>query len=210
MEGNPLIICPDLTLTLPPAYCGSVRRYALMAAFGNTVIDVTRRFNKREKDTHRCLISGPNGVQRLTVPLEKPAEWHSTRLADVKVSTHGEWWNVHWGAICSAYGRTPFFEYYADELFPAFSGNIEALTELDALIDNFCRRALGLPLPSRANDSEIIYRPEMEVADAAYYQIWADRYGFVPGLSALDLIFNMGPEAPLILKAMIKRRTPLR
>ena len=41
-----------------------------------------------------------------------------------------------------------------------------------------------------------------QMRDVEYYQIWASRYGFTPGLSVLDLIFNMGPEAPLVLKAM--------
>lgn len=200
---NPLVIYPDITLTLPPAYCGSVRRYAAMAAFGNAVTDSSRRFNKREKDTHRCSISGPNGIQRLTVPLEKPAEWHSTRLSDVRVSTHGEWWNVHWGAISSAYGRTPFFEYYADDLLPAFSGKIESLMELDDMIDRFCRRVLGIPMPEEF-PAETTTRELPEIIDTPYYQIWADRYGFIPDLSVLDLIFNMGPEAPLILQRMVK------
>jgi len=199
---NPLVIYPDTTLTLPPAYCGSVRRYAAMAAFGNTVIDTSRWFNKNEKSTHRCVISGANGIQRLTVPIEKPAKMHVTRLSGVKVSTHGEWWNVHWGAISSAYGRTPFFEYYADDLQPAFSGKIESLIELDDMIDRFCRRALGIPMPGEF-PTETTSREIPEIIDKPYYQIWADRYGFIPELSVLDLIFNMGPESPLILQDML-------
>lgn len=204
MGEYPLVMYPDRTLVLPPAYCGSIRRYAAMAAFGNAVIDTSRRFNKREKETHRCVISGPNGSQRLTVPLEKPAEWHSTRLCDVKVSTHGEWWNVHWGAICSAYGRTPFFEYYADDLLPAFTGKIESLAELDGMIDRFCRRALGIKEADPAQlDQENMTTRLPEVTDAPYYQIWAERFGFIPDLSVLDLIFNMGPESPLVLQRML-------
>ncbi len=204
MSDNRLVLYPDKTLMLPPAYCGSIRRYAAMAAFGKVVIDVTKRFNKREKDTHRCTISGPNGTQRLTVPLEKPAEWHSTRLEDVKISTHGEWWNVHWGAISSAYGRTPFFEYYADELLPAFTGKIEFLTELDSLIDNFCCRVLGISAVNSPVIGDITYQyPEIQTIP--YYQIWAERFGFIPDLSVLDLIFNMGPESPLVIRQMLAR-----
>lgn len=197
-----LMVYPDKTLILPPAYCGSVRRYAAMAAFGNVVIDTERRYNKREKDTHRCTISGPNGVQRLTVPVEKPEEWHGTRISDVRVSSHGEWWNVHWGAICSAYGRTPYFEYYADDLLPAFTGRIDSLVELDAVIGRFCCKALGIALPGNEIRGEAT-RTFPVISDVPYYQIWADRYGFLPGLSVLDLIFNMGPESPLILRQML-------
>lgn len=108
--------------------------------------------------------------------------------------------HVHWGAIFSAYGRTPFFEYYADDLMPAFSGDIESLVELDAAIDRFCRNALGINPREVTLDDATSTLPE--VRDVEYYQIWASRYGFTPGLSVLDLIFNMGPEAPLVLKAM--------
>lgn len=173
-----------------------------MAAFGNVVIDTERRYNKREKDIHRCSISGPNGVQRLTVPVEKPEEWHGTRISDVRVSSHGEWWNVHWGAICSAYGRTPYFEYYADDLLPAFTGRIDSLVELDAVIGRFCCKALGIALPGNEIRGEAT-RTFPVISDVSYYQIWADRYGFLPGLSVLDLIFNMGPESPLILRQML-------
>ncbi len=199
MSCSPLIKFPGTTLVIPPLYCGSVRAYAAMAMFGSVIVDTARRFNKREKECHRCVIEGPNGVQRLTVPLEKPQQWHSTRLADVKVSEHGEWWNVHWGAIESAYGRTPFFEYYADALLPAFSGKVSTLTRLDSLIHRFCLDALGI---ESNPPTEIEVRQMPVVVDVPYYQIWSSRYGFTPGLSVLDLIFNMGPESPLVLKRM--------
>ena len=202
MTVSPLVKYPDKQIVLPPTYCGSIYYYAAMAQFGGVKIDTERRFNKREKDCHRCTISGPNGLQRLTVPLEKPQEWHSTKLSDVKVSRHGEWWHVHRVAIESAYGRTPFFEYYADEIMPAFTGNIELLVDLDAIIDRFCRSALGITAATD-NSLEIVTNLPA-VHDVDYYQIWAARFGFTPGLSALDLIFNMGNEAPLVLREMIR------
>lgn len=203
--NSPLTLYPEKTLVLPPAYCGSIHRYAAIAMFGSAVTDLSLRFNKRDKECHRCVIEGSNGIQRLTVPLEKPQEWHSTRLQDVRVSTHGKWWHVHWEAICSAYGRTPFFEYYADDLAPAFSGEIEFLAELDSKIDCFCREALGLP----ADNGKIIGTATRQMPvthDVEYYQIWAQRFGFTPGLSVLDLIFNMGTESPLVLQAMAQPR----
>lgn len=204
MSGiSPLVRFPDKTLVLPPAYCGSIRRYAAISMYGGAVTDLTLRFNKREKECHRCMIEGSNGVQRLTVPLEKPQEWHSTRLQDVKVSTHGKWWHVHWEAICSAYGRTPFFEYYADDLQPAFSGGIELLADLDGMIDRFCRAILGIPQDDGTIIGEATHTAPF-INDVEYYQIWAERFGFTPGLSVLDLIFNMGPESPLVLHAMTR------
>ena len=42
-------------------------------------------------------------------------------------------------------------------------------------------------------------------APVEYYQLRADRLGFRPGQSILDLIFNLGPESPLILRKISKR-----
>ena len=38
-----------------------------------------------------------------------------------------------------------------------------------------------------------------------HYQVRAAGLGFIPGLSVLDLIFNLGPEAPLYLAEMASR-----
>ena len=240
MNHSPLVIYPDSTVTLPPRYCGDVGYYALMAQYGNAVIDFSMRYNKRDKACHRCEIEGANGVQRLTVPLEKGA---GGPVAGLRVSDHGEWWNVHWGAIYSAYGRTPYFEYYADDFLPAFQGNIHSLMELDIMLDAIIRRILGIttrvtynklssafsgtsapsvpsanftppPQPSQPTppSQQLRLSPPCREARGAgearearveltpYYQVWSSRFGFIPGLSILDLIFNMGTESPLHLR----------
>ncbi|MDD7128802.1 MAG: WbqC family protein, partial [Prevotella sp.] len=33
-----------------------------------------------------------------------------------------------------------------------------------------------------------------------YYQVFQSRQGFLPDMSILDLLFNMGPESILVLK----------
>lgn len=204
---SPLVIYPEHTAIVPPAYCGNVAMYTAMARYGHVIIDASAKYNKREKSLHRCTIEGSNGIQRLTVPLQKPQEWHSTRISDVMVSTHGDWWHVHWGALEAAYGRTPFFEYYADELRPWFSGEIKRLVDLDMGIHRFCLDALGIDyrihvlIENRENlPSDAIRLGNTTENMPPYYQLWADRFGFTDGLSILDLIFNLGPESALYLR----------
>lgn len=212
------MIYPDSTVTLPPRYCGDVDYYALMAQYGSAVIDYSMRYNKRAKECHRCEIEGANGVQRLTVPLEKGA---GGSIASLRVSDHGEWWNVHWGAIYSAYGRTPYFEYYADDFLPAFQGSVKSLMELDTMLDTTIRRILGIttqvtyrttqvpsslstppsPLSPLSTSFSPLHSPLSTFSTPPYYQVWGNRFGFIPRLSILDLIFNMGPESPLILRS---------
>ena len=42
-----------------------------------------------------------------------------------------------------------------------------------------------------------------DIATVEYYQLRKAQLGFISNLSILDLIFNMGPESPLILKKII-------
>ncbi|WP_321571515.1 WbqC family protein, partial [Parabacteroides goldsteinii] len=39
-----------------------------------------------------------------------------------------------------------------------------------------------------------------------YYQVFRDKFGFLPNLSIVDLLFNMGPEGILVLRDSIAHR----
>lgn len=219
--SSPLIIYPDKTIILPPVYFGSIDYYASMASFGNVVIDRYWRFDKRKKFTHRCTIADTHGKLQLTVPIEKPFKSHETSWNNIKVSTHGEWWNIHRVALESAYGRTPFFEFYIDRFLPFFKhrakeNNNEFLMELDCDIDAIIRNILGIESKisystENLSNSEDIkdYRSYefKNITPVEYYQVRHASHGFIPNLSILDLIFNMGTEAPLILKKMHQKIT---
>ena len=38
-----------------------------------------------------------------------------------------------------------------------------------------------------------------------YYQVFKDKFGFLPNLSIADLLFNMGPESLLVLQKCTKK-----
>ena len=53
---------------------------------------------------------------------------------------------------------------------------------------------LAQVLPSRRdNDSERRHSSIQAFKQLKYYQLWADRLGFCPNLSIIDLLFNIGP-----------------
>lgn len=211
---SPLIIYPDTVAIMPPAYMGSIDYYATLAAHGHALIDLKWRYNKRQKSTHRCDIVDTHGLMQLTVPVEKPFRGTPPSWNDVKVSTHGSWWNVHRVALESAYGRSPFFEFYIDRFLPFLQADMYKdclLTELDCALDNIIREILGIETivnySSEGTESLAVadYRlGQWNTLPTPYYQVRQARHGFVPHLSILDLIFNMGPESPLILQKMMK------
>lgn len=217
-----LIKYNDTTLVLPPALCGSIGYYALLASHKNVVIDRYCRYDKRRKLMHRYDIADVNGRLTLTVPITKPrigASWN-----DAGVSAHGGWWNIHKVALWSAYGRTPFFEYYIDEFMPYLQPRNgiqpESLMNLNTGIDAIIRRIAGIESNVRhelsAEEKEQIKRSDKSIIDLRnstfelntpieYYQVRAQQQGFIPNLTILDLIFNIGPETPLVLKEIIEQ-----
>ena len=172
-----------------------------MSMFGGVAFDTEVRWDKRRKESHRTIIGGANGPQMLTVPVVKPEHYHGTTVGDIQVSDHGHWWSLHFGALESAYGRTPYFEYYADELAAAYTGHIDSLCELDLILHRFACRVLGLNDMSGCHISNPVGIESVTdpIAELPYWQVWSDRFGFQPGLSVLDLIFSEGPAAILHL-----------
>ncbi|MDE6693353.1 MAG: WbqC family protein [Muribaculaceae bacterium] len=207
-----LIRINDRTGVFAPQYYGSVRYYAALAAYRRVVVDAGLRFDKRFKSVHRCTIIDTRAELTLTVPVaHRPVGTDGRRTwRQMGVSAHGEWWNVHRVSLESAYGRTPFFEFYIDRFMPWLRYEDTSIVDFDLGLDEVVRRTLGL-------ETEVSYSTEdmdieatddhrsnlfPAVRDVVYYQVRADRLGFHPDLSILDLLFNMGPEAPLVLRKM--------
>lgn len=161
---------------------------------------------------NRCVIATANGTQTLTVPIER-YEGTKCPMRDIRISDHGNWRHLHWNALVSAYGETPFFEFYADDLRPFFEKrhtflfdlNLDIMHTMCQLLDVRPQVELSehyIVLPSE--DDEVIdfreaIRPKHPLPDAdfnptPYYQVRAQRHGFLPNLSILDLLFNEGPE----------------
>ncbi len=198
-----------------PRMFGSVGYYALMSRYQNVMVDNSVRYNKRDKEVHRYRISHTQGPLGLTVPVSRErGSFLSGNLTweDVSVSAHGRWWEVHLTALDSAYGRTPFYEFYRDRLLPLFAPR--PLPEPET-ITGLISRANSIILPIAAPRTELVDTlPEKEktedltradyilTAQPPYYQVRADRLGFLTNLSILDLIFNLGPETPLYLASL--------
>lgn len=224
-SGYPVVSGP--VRRLEPRYFGSVGYYAQVAACGgNAVMDGTMLFDKRRKQVHRCDIADVNGVVQLTVPVGKPHGIPRATWSDVRVSSHGRWWHVHRVTLGSAYGRTPFFEFYIDRFAPFLCAEVverySSIIGLDAAIDAVIREILLLPPApvlnavakeeglSEGDSADAVQtaafpNPCSGMIEKPHYQVRAAGLGYIPGLSVLDLIFNLGPEAPLYLAEMASR-----
>lgn len=166
---------------------------------------------------NRCNIAGPEGVLSLSVPIIRP-DTPKCAMKDIRISDHGNWRHLHWNAIESAYNNTPFFEYYKDDLRPFYENKYTFLADFnEELRCKICELMDISPvvehtasyhtdfLPDEADYREVIH-PKKDYTEVdkdflpkPYYQVFESRHGFLPNLSIIDLLFNMGPESVLVL-----------
>lgn len=161
----------------------------------------------RQSYRNRCLIYSERGILPLSVPVTRPNGNHSLTSA-VQIYNNGKWYLKHWRAIRSAYENSPYFLYYKDDLKPFYNGSFNHLFQFDMqLIEKLCVLMEIHPQinftktfekePSDSLDLRDTFSPKRisSFSQPEYIQVFADRHGFIPGLSVLDLLFNLGPES---------------
>lgn len=194
----------------------SVRCYAAAVCSGTLLVDLDERRLPLRHSHHRYRIDGPNGIQTLTIPLEGSTNNMMTPLKDVLISEHGNWRRLHWGALFSAYGRSPYFDYAADDLSRVIHGSQRYLHEfnrqlhevvvdfMDLNVETLYIEGDQFPLDTMDLRGRIGTKKAdtLPIADVPYYQMWTGNDTFRADLSILDLMMNMGREGIFTLLKM--------
>ena len=203
------------TAILSSAYFAPVQWYQKLNRYENIVIEQHDNFIKQTY-RNRCVIATTQGLQALTIPVERPSDVRldKTQLKDICISDHGNWRHLHWKALLSAYGESPFFEYYADDIHPFFEKKWKYLLDFNMEINQKMMELLDIEKSSLSLSNEYssyegdsdtvdfreVIRPkhpgeDKEWQPKKYYQVYQQKFGFQPNLSILDLLFNEGNEA---------------
>ena len=199
---------------LSTTYFGPIQWYQKLYRAESVLVEQWESFQKQTY-RNRCLIATTQGIQALTVPVERGNATSQVRhqrpmlIKDIRISNHGNWRHLHWNALQSAYGESPFFEYYQDDVRPFFEKRWDFLLDFNEqirqtlceLIDIQPRVAFTEDYqPLADNDYREAIRPKHTAPDPdfvprPYYQVYQQKHGFLENLSILDLLFNMGPES---------------
>ena len=202
-----------MTACLSTAYLPPVQWFAKLIRYENVFVEQYENFQKQSY-RNRCVIAGPNGPIALTVPIEKP-DTLKCLTKDIRISDHGHWRHLHWNALESAYNQTPYFEYLKDDLRPFYEKPFHFLMDFnEELVALLCILMDIEPHIERTADYNAVwegadfrdsihpkrgYAEDADFTPVPYYQVFRQKLGFLPNLSIVDLLFNMGPESVLVL-----------
>jgi hypothetical protein len=189
------------TAYLPPA-----EYFSLINGADEVLIEREENYVKQTY-RNRCCILTAHGIQTLTVPVYL-GSLHKTPVKNIRIDYSKRWQQVHLRAINAAYRASPFFEFYFEEIEKSVLNNHEFLIDLNSGLTETILKILGMnrsigytgsftPVAVRDNDFRYSVTPKKksDFATKEYSQVFIQNRGFVPGLSILDLIFNMGPES---------------
>jgi len=183
----------------------SIHWWAAIADAGTVIFDRAEHFQKMSL-RNRYHIATAGGRLTLSIPLEEGRDQRKA-MSRIRICNKTNWQVQHWRTLTSAYRRAPFFEHYEHSLAPLFGTRYELLTDYNLATIHWLKKQLKKDFTEQFADEYIKDYPEAAddlrgktkppATTPPYYQLFADRNGFLPGLSMLDLLFSEGPHAML-------------
>jgi hypothetical protein len=184
----------EKTILLEPLYFAPISYYVLIAKQENIAFDISQNYQKKTFK-NRTYILGANGVLRLSIPLQHQHN-ERNKYQNIKISYAEKWQKDHWNSIISAYRRSPFFEYYEDELKVFYETEYEFLYQWNIATYNWISEKIKLNKIDFINNNANNYISDLsKITDInlqTYIQVFSDRFEFQNNLSILDLLFNVG------------------
>ena len=197
---------------LSTAYLAPIEYYAILLQHPNCSIELHEHFVK-QSIRNRCDIYGANGKLQLTIPKQRKGS-SKTIIKEIQISYKQDWQKQHWTAIQSAYNSSPFFEYYQDELQPFFETKETLLVDFNqklqkvilGLLQQEGNTSFTKEFQHKGNFSDLRNHKWNSEQQEKYDQVFMEKHGFIPNLSIIDLLFNLGPESSDYLHKLDIRR----
>jgi hypothetical protein len=194
-------------ILLSTAYLPPVDYFSQIVKTDDLLIEKEENYLK-QTFRNRCCILSAYGTQILSVPVYL-GSLHKTPIKDIRIDYSKRWQQVHLRAITASYSSSPYYEFYFENIEKIISENHEFLLDLNMELLKSLLEILKVkkevrysshfePVGENPNDFRYNIAPKSEnlFPCKRYTQVFDTSKGFVQHLSIIDLIFNMGPEAP--------------
>ncbi|MBP6385431.1 MAG: WbqC family protein [Pseudarcicella sp.] len=190
-------------------YFPSIKYIAAINAHQEIIIEAYEHFEKQSY-RNRCTIETSNGNEQMIVPIIDGTK--KIIMKDARIDYSHEWSRRHCRAIQTAYGRSPFFEYYAEPIFELINKKMTFLLDLNLEILSFCLKNLKINKPislsenyqkTVIDDLRNSIHPKKTNEKLNFYSPKPYRHNFsvdfIENLSVIDLLFCQGPKAKEII-----------
>ncbi len=196
---------------IPSTYFGNIHYYQTVFNKASIQIEAFEHIDKQSL-RNRCEILTPNGVQSITIPINK-LNGSKTPINLVEIANNQDWRKDHWKAIESAYSASPYFEHYEVEVKNLIYQEEKNLLKFNQKIIETIIDWLSLPVEINFT-TEYMNSNEIEFEDfrkllsdkknnfinhPKYIQVFNSKEIFNYNLSILDAIFCIGPMARKLL-----------
>jgi WbqC-like protein family len=200
-------------MTIDLQYLPSLEYFCALLAHDEITIEAHEYFQKQSY-RNRCRIQTTNKIDTLTVPVKNGNA--KVLIRDLRIDYHQDWTRRHWGAIHSAYGKSPFFEFYSDYFRVLIERKPDFLFDFNLDLLTICLKLLRLEKTiiftenyekDVKNDFRGLIHPKKSFAENQVYKpvIYRQNFGneFEPNLSIADLLFCQGNQALSILQESV-------
>ncbi len=199
-----------MNLLIHPNYLPAISQLKLIIDSKKLIFEINDNF---QKQTHRnrTYIYGANGLLLLSIPVIH-SQKNRKKFKDVKIAYDYDWLTQHLKSFQISYRSSPFFEYYEDKLVDLYVRREKYLYDfnlrsIDVLFDMLqINLEYDFTKGYIEQYSDILdYRNNYKKLNSSfkikeYTQVFESKHGYIENLSALDLIFNEGPNAINFLK----------
>ncbi len=197
------------------AYLGPIEYYIELLKHDTIAIE---QYENWQKQTYRnrCYIYGANGSLLLNIPIVHNKGMRQL-IKDVKISYTEDWQKQHQKSFESAYRTSPYFEFYEEEFVRFYAKKYTYLFDLNCDLNNWILEQLNsstiIENTTQYQDTDVEnvidlrnhFSPKQKPQTnfQKYMQVFDNKYGFIPNLSIVDLLFNEGPNSSSYLEMHI-------
>jgi hypothetical protein len=194
-------------------YLPSIAFFSCLEGKEELILEADEFFEKQTFRNRTHLLSSQQ-IEVMTVPLLGANKKVKSR--DIRIDNSQTWNKKHWRSIQTCYGKSPFFEFFADDFKRIYEKGYDFLWDLNLDLLTICLKITGQKIRITENvryeknisenvmDARSLIHPKKPDYLNHFYEpkAYAQSFGnnFESNLSVVELLMNEGPHSKMVIQ----------